>query len=209
MSIKRMDVIQHRANGLDIIRQASTDGAHGVEVDVFQTTDGVLVLRHSHRWDGRDVPAQEYDPAMGPTLEQAIEVANDLGLDVYAEIKLPEKHWEHGSLDIEEAVLDEMAAVAACYSILSFSMECLCRVHEIAPDVPIIANAREGNRLPDIAESMNDYVNGVCAPACDLPWHAAAHSFPLFLYNVRLGDVPESARSGLAGLIVDDVKVWL
>ena len=208
MSLKRMDIIQHRANDLDTIRQAAADGANGVEVDIFMTADEVLVLRHSHRYLGSDVPSQSYSPDMGPTLDSAIELCNELGLDVFAEIKMAELHESYCLYGFQQAVVEALYRVNNLYCVLSFSTGCLFDVHDIDPDMPTIVNCREGQRLPDTEEHLTQYIKGVCAPGSELPWHAAAHSFPLFLYNVEPGQVPEQVRSGIAGVIVDSVRAW-
>lgn len=78
----------HRENTLEAFAAARASGAHGVELDVRRSADGVLVVHHDATLpDGRTlaaVPAAELPPWL-PTVEAAFEECR--GLVVDAEVK--------------------------------------------------------------------------------------------------------------------------
>ncbi len=92
-----LEIIAHRGasareleNTLEAFRLAKELGADWVEMDVRQTSDGVLVLHHdAHLANSRSQPIASIDsqdlPPHVPTLAQALEVCEGVG--VVVEIK--------------------------------------------------------------------------------------------------------------------------
>ena len=78
----------HTENTLDAFRAARDQGAHGIELDVRRTADGILVIHHDALVDdGRAIGTTDYAdlPDHLPTLGESLDVAE--GLCVNIEVK--------------------------------------------------------------------------------------------------------------------------
>jgi glycerophosphoryl diester phosphodiesterase len=128
-----------RENTLDAFAAARTVGAHGVELDVRCTADGILVVHHDAALpDGRPLTAVLVGdlPAWVPTLEAALEECR--GLVVDAEIK---NLVTEPGFDPEERAARQTAALlarlgmAASSFVSAFSMASIDAAREVEPSV--------------------------------------------------------------------------
>jgi glycerophosphoryl diester phosphodiesterase len=132
-----------RENTLEAFRSAARLGADGVELDVRRTADGDLVIHHDVESPGlglisdcRHLELQEWVP----TLVEALEVCDELGLDVNVEVKSEVAGPSH---DVMERCAAESAAVCAGASasvrivVSSFSVAALAAVRAVSSDLAL------------------------------------------------------------------------
>jgi glycerophosphoryl diester phosphodiesterase len=105
-----------RENSLEAIEAAAAAGVDGVELDVFRTRDGRLVLAH-----GPEVPPD------APPLEAGIALARELGLFVQLDIKLR---------GVEADVVAALGGEDDGSFVSSFSLPTLVEFARLAPGLP-------------------------------------------------------------------------
>jgi glycerophosphoryl diester phosphodiesterase len=138
-------VIAHRGassialeNSLAAFRAAAGQGADGVELDVYATIDGEIVVHHDPsvlglpiaqaRWrDLVSVPLANGEPI--PTLAQALDVLGTL--KVFVEVKLLDPRWDDRLL----AVLDRGPNPSG-YAVHSFAVPVVRRLGQKRPALP-------------------------------------------------------------------------
>ncbi len=162
-------VIAHRGasdaapeNTLEAFRLARELGADWVELDVRQTVDGVLAVRHDSALpDGRGIAhmtAAELPPAV-PTLAEALAACDGMGVNI--EIK------PHDSLHVVDRVVEVARAWGGPVLVSSFQLTLVQRCRELAPDLPA---ALLTEAVPDIDRLVELCVaNGFAAVH---PWDA-------------------------------------
>lgn len=157
-------VIGHRGaaamapeNTLEGLRCAAAAGAGGVEFDAKLTADGRVVLLHDETLErttdggGRvaDTPFEairrldagawfgpEWQGARVPTLEEALRLVLDLGLDAVIEIKPCPGRAEETARSVVETVRRAWTADRGPPLISSFAFESLFALRAAAPDLP-------------------------------------------------------------------------
>jgi glycerophosphoryl diester phosphodiesterase len=135
---------EHRENTLPAFARAIELGAHGIELDVHCTRDGVVVVHHDAvpRGDSsmagvagqpiETLSAEEVasvrltDGSRIPTLRDVIDLAGDRVV-LYVELK---------GRGIEGAVLDCLAEGAGRYAVHAFDHSAVFRTRELSPDMP-------------------------------------------------------------------------
>ena len=129
----------HTENTLEAFEAARRQGAHGIELDVRRTADGVLVVHHDALLDdGRAIgdTARADLPRHVPTLAEALDVSE--GLCTNVEIKnLPgDPDHVHATLLVDElvAMLTERD-VAGSTLISSFNIDAVDQVRARAPEL--------------------------------------------------------------------------
>jgi glycerophosphoryl diester phosphodiesterase len=140
----------HHENTIEAFRAAVEQGAGGIELDVRLSADEVLVVHHdAHLADGRlviELTADEL-PDMVPTLGQALEVVDDLWVNI--EIKnVPDDPDFDDRHTISTAVAGLLAAsmidrdesegltLADRFMISSFNVDSVDRIKAIDPAIP-------------------------------------------------------------------------
>lgn len=131
----------HPENTLEAFRAAADQGAHGVELDVRLTADGVLVVHHdAHLASGEavcDVAVDDLPDAV-PTLAEALEACADLWLNV--EIKNspgePDYDADQGQA-VAVAGLVRAFDAASRVLVSSFDMAALDRIRAVDADIPL------------------------------------------------------------------------
>ncbi len=141
-----LEVIAHRGasareleNTLEAFRLAKELGADWVEMDVRQTSDGVLVLHHdAHLANSRSQPIASIDsqdlPPHVPTLAQALEVCEGVG--VVVEIKNdPREPGYDSENQISVAVAGTLMAYTQRQMVISFNLETINRIRAVDPEM--------------------------------------------------------------------------
>lgn len=146
-----LELIGHRGapracveNTLPSFREALALGAHGIELDVHASRDGVVVVHHDaipRAWRGPGDPEsrpiasltwaelQELDVGDGarmPALADVLELAATRAV-VYVEIK---------GAGIEQQVVEVIERSSATCAVHSFDHAAIARVRELAPALP-------------------------------------------------------------------------
>lgn len=146
-----LELIGHRGaprtcveNTLPSFREALALGAHGIELDVHASRDGVVVVHHDaipRAWRGPGDPEsrpiasltwaelQELDVGDGarmPALADVLELAATRAV-VYVEIK---------GAGIEQQVVEVIQRSSATCAVHSFDHAAIARVRELAPALP-------------------------------------------------------------------------
>ena len=129
----------HTENTLEAFVAAREQGAHGIELDVRRTADGVLVVHHDALLDdGRAIgdTSRADLPQHVPTLVEALDVSEGLCMNV--EIKNLPGDPDHV---VAPLVVDELVAllterdVAGSTLISSFNIDSVDQVRAQAPDL--------------------------------------------------------------------------
>lgn len=146
----------HAENTLDAFIAAREQGAHGIELDVRRTADGVLVIHHDALLDdGRAIGDTDYAdlPAYLPTLGESLDVAQ--GLCVNIEVKNLPGDPDHAQAPV---VADEIVAVvterdlASTTLISSFHIDSVDRIKAQAPHLSTGWLVLEGGAVGSMVE---------------------------------------------------------
>ena len=181
----------HTENTLDAFVAARDQGAHGSELDVRRTADGVLVIHHDALVaDGRAIGTTDYAdlPDHLPTLGEALDVAH--GLCVNIEVKNLPGDPDHAQAPV---VVDEIVAMvterdlSSATLISSFHIDSVDRVKAQAPHLATGWLVLEGGAVGSLVE------------------RAAAHGHQAIHPHASLVDRSFVERSHDAGL---QVMVW-
>ncbi len=181
----------HRENTLEAFVAAREQGAHGIELDVRCSADGVLVVHHDALLDdGRAVgdTAVKSLPGHLPTLEEAFDLSGGMFLNI--EVKNLPGDPDHAH---SPAVVDDVVALVIERSrddstlISSFDMTAVDRVRARAPQLSTGWLVLEGGSIEIMVERMTTH------------GHKAIHP------HVSLVDRGFVERSHAAGL---QVMVW-
>ena len=183
----------HPENTVEAFVAARSLGADGVELDVRQSLDGVLVVHHDVELpDGRiivDTPSAELPPGL-PTLAAAL--SSCVGMTVNVEIKHdPNEPGFSEDRRLTDAVVAEIARrpepERTAILVSSFDLGTIDRVRVVAPDLP----------TGYLVLSTTDPVDALAA--CLGGGHTAVHPYDIFVD----ADVTERCRA--AGLALN---VW-
>lgn len=146
----------HTENTLDAFIAARDQGAHGIELDVRRTADGVLVIHHDALVDdGRAIGDTDYTdlPEHLPTLGESLDVAE--GLCVNIEVKNLPGDPDHAQAPV---VVDEIVAMvterdlATSTLISSFHIDSVDRVKTQAPHLSTGWLVFEGGAVGSMVE---------------------------------------------------------
>lgn len=141
----RIELIGHRGaprefpeNSLPAFQRAFERGAHGVELDVHATRDGVVVVHHDPTLPGpdrrpiaqaawADVRAAELASGVGmPRLSEVLDTV-PAGATVYVELK---------GAGVEQLALDVIRASQTRCAVHSFDHDMVARAATLAPEIP-------------------------------------------------------------------------
>lgn len=226
-----MRILAHRGasraapeNTVEAFRTAAAQGAHGVELDVHRSADGVLVVHHDAEAPGIGVLAEHSVAAIRdavpsvPTLEEALDAC--AGMLVNVEVKnLP----GDADYDPEErsatALLELLASRDGRDDVLvsSFNLVTIDRIHELAPAVPTAFLTMIGFDPLDAAELAADRghaaihpdVRTLVGPAARATVERAhARGLTVHVWTVNLPEeIRRLAAAGVDAVITDVPEV--
>lgn len=134
-------------NTLPAFELAARQGAHGVELDVQRSCDGVVVVVHDETVDrtteaaGRvvDLAADRLEALGIPTLAQVLDLLAPTGLRVNVELKNGIEPYPGLEEDVEAVVAASRMADEAPERVVysSFNHRSLLRLHELGTRVPL------------------------------------------------------------------------
>lgn len=217
-------VIAHRGasarfpeNTLEAFAGAAALGADWVELDVWCSADGELLVHHdAHLPDGRLVPAiaAADRPAPVPTLDEALAVCAAHGLGVNVEIKSDpgddesfDPSYRAAALVAERLVVDGPRADGSRrYLVTSFDPGCIERVRSLRPELAtgqLVFDVRDAARTAVRAASAGHGAVNPWDPFVDatLLGHARAAGLAVYPWTV---DDPDRMRA-LVALGVDGI----
>lgn len=187
----------HPENTIEAFVAARSLGADGVELDVRQTVDGVLVVHHDAELpDGRiiaDTPALELPPSL-PTLAAAL--ASCVGMTVNVEIKHdPVEPGFSEDRHLAEEVVAEISrrpdASSTPILVSSFDLATIDKVRAVGPDLP----------TGYLVLSTTDPVDAVAV--CLDGGHSAVHPYDVFV-DAGVSELCRTSGVALNVWTVDD-----
>lgn len=181
----------HTENTLDAFRAARDQGAHGIELDVRRTADGILVIHHDALVDdGRAIGATDYAdlPDHLPTLGESLDVAE--GLCVNIEVKNLPGDPDHAQAPV---VVDEIVAMVTERDLASTTLISSSHIDSVD---------RVKARAPHLSTGWVVFEGGAVASIVE---RAAGHGHQAIHPHVSLVDRAFVERSHDAGL---QVMVW-
>jgi len=126
---------QRRENTLSGFLLALEHGADAIELDVHRTVDGVVIVHHDPRVQGRLIEESTWEALAGtdlgsgariPTLAETLASIGERAV-VYVELK---------GRAIEQAVIDVLRAHGRRFAVHSFDHAAVERAALLAPDIP-------------------------------------------------------------------------